>query len=148
MTDLLLIEDNPDCRTTAAEILRRQGYEVTEVTDGPDALFLARTLSPSLIVCDVSLPTMSGFDLKKELNKDPNLSSIPFVFLTGHTDRLTFRTGMELGALDYLTTPYKSEELIGMIDSVRKNHEYIPKSRHVWAGDLEVNYLSHPDNWA
>mgnify|MGYP001579960615 FL=1 len=147
MTDLLLVEDNQDCRTTVAAILRLQGFEVTEAEDGPDALFLAKTLAPTLIICDVSLPTMSGFDVKRELNKEKELSSIPFVFMTGHTDRKTFRTGMELGALDYLTKPFKAKELVSMIESVQKNHEYVPKVGREWVDGLNVSYLSHPDNW-
>ena len=90
MTDLLLVEDNQDCRTTVAAILRLQGFEVTEAEDGPEALFLAKTLAPTLIICDVSLPTMSGFDVKRELNKEKELSSIPFVFMTIITTTLLF----------------------------------------------------------
>src|SRR4051794_27578009 len=102
MTCILVIEDEPDIRDNLAEALELAEYTVLQAENGLVGVYLARTSLPDLIICDVKMPEMDGYEALRELRSHPATSSIPFIFLTARTDRMAFRRGMDLGADDYL----------------------------------------------
>ncbi|NNU42566.1 response regulator transcription factor [Ramlibacter montanisoli] len=110
MSDVLLIEDDDMQRAVAGLALRKAGHAVREVADGPEGLASARDLEPDVIVCDVMMPGMSGYELLAELRQDPGLATVPVILLTAMSDRQDMRKGMTAGADDYLTKPYRPEE--------------------------------------
>src|SRR6478672_574699 len=126
MADLLLIEDDEAQRFVARFALKKAGHEVREAADGVEGLRLAREEPPELIVCDVMMPGVTGYDVLAQLRADPRLATVPVILLTAMSDRKHMRQGMTAGADDYLTKPYRPEELIEAVSSVvarRQVHE-------------------------
>ncbi|NID13476.1 response regulator [Fibrivirga algicola] len=116
MNTILLIEDNEDIRENTAEILEMTGYTVVMAENGRVGVEKALVCRPDLVICDIMMPVMDGYAVLHIFNKNPLLSSIPFIFLTAKNERTDFRKGMELGADDYLTKPFDDSELISAIE--------------------------------
>ncbi len=114
---ILLIEDDQTVRETTEEILELSGYEVYTAKNGKEGVDKAKKLTPNLIVCDVMMPEMDGYQVLENLAKDENTFEIPFIFLSAKTDHKDIRKGMDLGADDYLTKPFEEEDLISAIES-------------------------------
>lgn len=112
MRKILVIEDDRVIRLVVREVLGLNGYEVVEAINGTEGLRLAFERPPDLIICDVAMPGPDGFAVLKALREHPATRSIPLVFLTARTDRESVRLGMNLGAEDYITKPFTSEELL------------------------------------
>lgn len=111
MTRILVIEDEPTQRLLTCSVLRSAGYEVCEATDGSDGLRQAQKTPPDLIVCDVMMPGMNGFELVIALRSDAELAPIPVILLTAMSKRSHVRIGMTSGADDYLYKPFRATEL-------------------------------------
>lgn len=116
-TRILIIEDNIDIRESTAEILELADYEVTQAKNGKIGVELATSHVPDLILCDIMMPELDGYGVLYLLNKNPQTSSIPFIFLTAKAERIDMRKGMEMGADDYLTKPFDDVELLNAIES-------------------------------
>ncbi len=116
MKIILLIEDNNAIRENTAEILELTGYEVITAENGKIGVEKALETRPDLVICDIMMPVLDGYGVLHIFNKNPQLSGIPFIFLTAKTERSDFRKGMELGADDYLTKPFDESELLSAIE--------------------------------
>ncbi|MFY7777747.1 MAG: response regulator transcription factor [Elstera sp.] len=111
---LLCIEDDPDTRALLVEELEEAGYDVRSAIDGAEGLTEALSFRPDLILCDVMLPRLSGFDLLEKYGAlVPNVP--PFIFLTALTDRDNALRGRRLGADDYVTKPIDFDILIEIV---------------------------------
>lgn len=108
---ILVIEDDPTQRLLSSSVLRSAGYRVAEAEDGPAGLEMARQTLPALIVCDVMMPGLNGYELVAALKHEAALSTIPVILLTAMTERAHVRTGMTAGADDYLSKPFRAAEL-------------------------------------
>jgi len=97
------------------QTLTRNGFEVLEAAEGREALRLASQSPPDLILCDVEMPGMDGYEVLTALQRDTRLADIPMIFLTGNSEPCQIRQGMNLGADDYLTKPVSPPDLIGAI---------------------------------
>ena len=117
MEKILVIEDEPAVRENLAEILELAQYEVFTAMDGIEGIELTRQHRPDLIICDVMMPKMDGFEVLETLQADPDLATIPLIFLTAMADVQNLREGMDLGADDYLTKPFELNELLISISS-------------------------------
>jgi hypothetical protein len=117
MNSILLIEDNLDVRENTAEILELAGYKVTTAVDGKDGVEKAQLHKPDLIICDIMMPVLDGYGVLHLLSKNPDTSSIPFIFLTAKVERSDLRKGMEMGADDYITKPFEKLELLSAVES-------------------------------
>jgi CheY-like chemotaxis protein len=118
MACVLLIEDDDAQRLVASFALRKSGHRVWEAPDGPEGLAVAREKRPDAIVCDVMMPGMTGYEVLAELRADPGLATVPVILLTAMSDRQHMRQGMTAGADDYLTKPYRPDELCEAIAAV------------------------------
>jgi len=116
-TRILIIEDNDDIRESATEILELADYEVMQAENGKAGVDFAIQHLPDLILCDIMMPELDGYGVLYLLNKNPQTSTIPFIFLTAKAERLDMRKGMEMGADDYLTKPFDDVELLNAIES-------------------------------
>ncbi|WP_432712220.1 response regulator [Pedobacter sp.] len=116
-TTILIIEDNNDIRESTAEILELADFEVIQAKNGRIGVELATKHLPDLILCDIMMPELDGYGVLFLLNKNPQTSAIPFIFLTAKAERLDMRKGMEMGADDYLTKPFDDVELLNAIES-------------------------------
>ena len=116
MKTILLIEDNDAIRENTAEILELTGYTVLTAENGKLGVEKALESKPDLVICDIMMPILDGYGVLHIFNKNPQLSGIPFIFLTAKSERTDFRKGMELGADDYLTKPFDESELLSAIE--------------------------------
>ncbi len=117
MKRLLLIEDNTLTRENFCEIFESGGYEVIAASNGETGIELAKSSNPNLIICDLMMPNMDGFEVKKILSKNKKTSSIPFIYLTALADIKDVQYAMELGADDYITKPVGAKKLLELISN-------------------------------
>src|SRR5690349_13371613 len=112
MQTILLIEDDQGIRENTAELLEMAGYAVLTADNGDAGVKQALHTRPDLVVCDIMMPVLDGYGVLQIFNQNPQLSGVPFIFLTAKTERGEQRKGMELGADDYLTKPFVKAELL------------------------------------
>lgn len=117
MTQILLIEDDITVRENTAELLELSDYAVFTASDGKQGVQKAFEIKPALIICDIMMPEMDGYDVLKILGEHSETVNIPFIFLSAKTEHKDVRKGMELGADDYLTKPFEEEDLLNAIES-------------------------------
>jgi two-component system sensor histidine kinase/response regulator len=115
---ILIIDDEPAIRMGLAATIGRYGYSVITAVNGDDGFLKARQSLPDLIVSDVMMPDLNGFEMKRQMSADPVLAPIPFIFLTARTATEDRVTGMRDGADDYVTKPFVTEELVARIEAV------------------------------
>jgi CheY-like chemotaxis protein len=118
MPSVLLIEDDDAQRVIASFALKKAGHEVWEACDGQQGVDAARGQRPDVVVCDVMMPGMNGYEVVGALRADTELASVPIILLTAMTDRQHMRQGMTAGADDYLTKPYQPAELCEAVAAV------------------------------
>ncbi len=115
MTSILVIEDEELIRESIEDLLLAEGFEVITATDGEQGVDLAIEKQPHLIICDVMMPILNGYEVLEKIRQDKTLSTVPFLFLTSLIDRRNKRKGMNMGADDYLEKPSTKEELLSAI---------------------------------
>lgn len=126
MKKILVIEDEPQTRHNLATILRMEGYQPLTACDGQAGLDLATQDMPDLILCDVSMPVLDGYGVLEALRGAKATAAIPFIFLTAKGEKRDLRTGMNLGADDYLTKPVAASDLLAAIAARLKREEHRP----------------------
>lgn len=114
-TSILVIEDELEIRENVVETLEYEGFACISAQGGNAGLQLAHDFLPDLIICDVMMPDLDGYSVLDNLRSDPLTMNIPFVFLTAQSEHTAVRHGMGLGADDYLTKPFKPEELVAAV---------------------------------
>jgi DNA-binding response OmpR family regulator len=117
MRRILVIEDEPEMRRNIATLLRFHEYDPIEAENGRQGVELAHREKPDLILCDVMMPELDGYGVLQALRQDAGLALIPFVFLTAKGDKDDLRSGMNLGADDYLTKPVANADLVQAIEA-------------------------------
>ena len=117
MKRILVIEDEPEMRRNITSLLRYSDYEPIAAENGRRGVETARRVLPDLILCDVMMPELDGYGVLQALQKDESLARIPFIFLTAKGERDDLRSGMELGADDYLTKPVANADLVRAIET-------------------------------
>ncbi|MGB6299607.1 MAG: EAL domain-containing response regulator [Rivularia sp. (in: cyanobacteria)] len=117
MTKILVIEDENSVRENILDLLEAENFETLGAANGKIGVDLAVSQVPDLILCDLMMPKMDGYEVLKELNLQANTATIPFIFLTARTAKADVRQGMNLGADDYLTKPFSRSELLNAIMS-------------------------------
>ena len=115
MKKILVIEDEPEMRRNITTLLRYYDYEPIAAENGHAGVAAARRERPDLILCDVMMPELNGYSVLQALQMDVDLARIPFVFLTAKGEKDDLRSGMNLGADDYLTKPVGNADLIQAI---------------------------------
>ncbi|MEE1964276.1 response regulator [Allomuricauda taeanensis] len=117
MTKILLVEDDTSLRENIEELLELSGFEVFTASNGKIAVETARKEHPDLVLCDIMMPEMDGYEVLEHLSSDESTKHIPFIFVSAKTERHEIRKGMNLGADDYLTKPFEEHELLGAIQT-------------------------------
>jgi CRP/FNR family cyclic AMP-dependent transcriptional regulator len=112
---ILLIEDNEVMRENTAEILELSHYKVLSAKNGRVGIELAEKKSPNLIICDISMPEIDGYEVLKALHANKGTKDIPFIFLTAYSEKSEINNGLTLGADAYVTKPYMGDELLKVI---------------------------------
>jgi DNA-binding response OmpR family regulator len=139
MPRILIVDDEPTLLATLRFNLEREGFEVITASDGGEALALAETVRPELILLDLMLPGMHGFEICRALRKH---TSVPIVILTARSDEIDRIVGLEVGADDYITKPFSMAELIARVRALlrRAGGPRTPEEAElILSGSLAVN---------
>src|SRR6266487_3765403 len=123
MKKILVIEDEPEMRRNITALLRYHNYEPIAAENGRQGVEAARRHKPDLILCDVMMPELDGYAVLQALQTDPSLAGIPFIFLTAKGEKDDLRSGMNLGADDYLTKPVANADLVRAIEARLRRSE-------------------------
>lgn len=115
MKKILVIEDNFDIRENICETLELSGYKTFQAPNGKSGIEAAQNHYPDLIICDIMMPEMDGYEVLSILSKDVKTTGIPFIFLTAKAEKADFRKGLSLGADDYITKPFREDELLNAV---------------------------------
>lgn len=128
MKKILIIEDETEIREKLSLILKQEGYEILSAENGEKGVLASFNFNPDLILCDIMMPGLDGYEVFSEINHIPKLSMIPFVFLTAKTEKKDIRKAMHLGVADYITKPFELEDLLTTIKTqIVKKDEIIEK---------------------
>ncbi len=137
MKRVLVVEDEIKIARLVRDYLRQAGFEVLEAADGTAALTLARSEKPDMIVLDLGLPGMDGFDVTRALRAT---SSVPIIMLTARSEETDRIVGLELGADDYVTKPFSPKELVARIRAVlRRADATVGGGEMIRVGSVEID---------
>jgi len=138
MKTILVVDDEPKIVQLVRDYLERAGFAVLSAQDGKNALSLARTEKPDLLILDLGLPGLDGLDVTRELRKSSNA---PIIMLTARSEETDKLVGLELGADDYITKPFSPKELVARVRVVFRRMEVYsqPGSETIQAADLTLD---------
>jgi two-component system alkaline phosphatase synthesis response regulator PhoP len=123
---ILIVDDEEDILELVAYNLSKAGYRVTSVTSGEEAIKVARSKLPGLVLLDLMLPGVDGLEVCNTLKRDPRTANIPIVMLTARGEEADIVTGLELGADDYITKPFSPRVMIARIKAVLRRRTKAP----------------------
>jgi len=139
MNRILIIEDEESILMALEDNLRLEGYEVASAVDGKKGLSIARSQKFDLIILDIMLPKMDGFDVCKHMRKEG--INIPILMLTAKSQEIDKVLGLELGADDYVTKPFSSRELLARIKALlRRTKQFQQRMQSFEFGDVKVDF--------
>ncbi len=133
---VLIVDDDPQLRETVTLVLQTQDYQVFAAPTGKDGLSQAANAAPDLIILDVMLPDMEGFEVVRELRR---LSNVPVLMLTGRTESTDIVSGLDSGADDYLTKPFKPDELLARVRALLRRVPSTDQPISVGDGQVEID---------
>lgn len=115
---VLIVDDSPTERYFLTELLTRNGFDVSVAENAEEALLKLKSHAPDLILMDVVMPGQNGFQLTRQLSKDPATQNIPVIMCTSKNQQTDRIWGLRQGARDYITKPVRAEELLGKITAL------------------------------
>lgn len=136
---ILVVDDDPDLRDLIGYTLRRDGYFVIESEDGRAALLMAEVERPDLVLLDVNLPKLDGFEVCRRLRASPATSSIPIVMLTVRGTEEDQVRGLDLGADDYLAKPFSPRTLLARVRALLRRAGGAERPQPLQVGDLLID---------
>ena len=139
---VLVVEDEQDVAELIRYNLAKEGYDVTLVGNGADALKRARENKPDVILLDIMVPQLNGWEVCRRLKQDPETRGIAVIMVTGRVEEGDKVLGFEMGADDYVTKPFSPRELVARIRAVvrrGKGSDVADRKQHLKAGDLEID---------
>ena len=139
MKKILVIDDEDGLRLMMVMALKQHGYQLCEAATGGAGVTTARTETPDLIICDVNMSPMNGYQVLKELRSNAATATTPVILMTGAADNAGMRTGMELGADDYLPKPFSIDGLYAAVDARLKKVQAVRAEAEKKLSDLRDN---------
>lgn len=144
--NILVVDDNKLSLHSVSNYLKGQGYELTQAANGEEALQLIESTTIDLILLDIMMPGMDGFEVCARLKQDPATKDIPIIFLSAKIDTDDIITGFKAGGVDYITKPFNKEELLARIrnhvelklmrDMLKSHNKQLTKSRNTFMKTL------------
>lgn len=122
-TKVLVIDDEVSIRETIVLVLKKHGYQTFIASNGVEGLEQARKQLPNLIICDLRMELVDGYQVLNAIRNDPSTASIPFILITAEQSKTGMRQGMELGADDFLLKPFSSAELLSAVKARLQKHQ-------------------------
>ena len=118
MAKVLVVDDEPNIVLSLEFLMQQAGFEVETAEDGATALAKVEAASPDLILLDISLPGISGFDVLEQLRQDSRYAKLPIIMLTAHGREVEREKGLALGADDYVTKPFSTQALVEKVQAL------------------------------
>ncbi len=140
MAKILIIEDDFEVLENLSELLELKDYEVITATNGREGIKIAFEEFPDLVISDIMMPETNGYDVLKALKTSPNTYATPFIFLTAKAEDADRRSGMELGADDYLVKPFDNNEVIKAIEANLKKYRKIKSHYEKYLHELRSTF--------
>ena len=122
MTKILVVDDEPDIRLLVGFSLKRHGFEIVEATDGMTACTMAESEKPDLILMDMNMPEVDGWEATRQLKASEATRAIPVFAITAHALAGDRERALEAGCTDYHTKPVEFPKLLAQIESILKDH--------------------------
>lgn len=141
---ILVIDDTEDIRELVASVLTTYGFTVRVAANGQLGAQMLKDEKPDLVICDVNMPAMNGYDLLATVRDSSQTASIPFILMTGLVSRDGFRRGMVCGADDYLVKPFTPDELIEAVMSRLARQTEVQLAADKRAQKLHEYAANHP----
>ncbi len=136
MTKILVIDDEDSLRESTIAILRSNGFDAAGANNGSRGLELARTGLPDLIICDIKMELVNGYQMLEAIRNDSVTASTPFILMTSNPEIQGMRQGMELGADDYLPKPFSPSELLQAVNTRLKRHRLMVEKSEIKLQEL------------
>jgi len=140
---ILIVEDDRDIAGMVEYNLREEGYETLSAFNGEDGVRLAKKESPDLIILDIMLPIIDGFEVCRILKKEQITADIPVIILSAKSQETDKIVGLELGADDYITKPFSPRELIARIRAILRRGRVLCVSSCIERGDIVIDSAKH-----
>lgn len=142
---ILVVDDEPDITALVAYHLARSGYRVSTAANGLEALQAAREEQPALVVLDLMLPELSGFEVLERIRNDKSLADTPVLMLTARREEPDRVQGLSLGADDYLVKPFSPQELVLRVRNILRRTKTKSAERRniITIGDVEIDKDAH-----
>lgn len=138
---ILVIDDMQDVRENIGELLELSGYHVVQASDGYEGIRKAKQHNPDLILCDIMMPGIDGYGVAEILGRQEETNHIPLIYLTAKAEPSDFKKGLQKGAIDYITKPFESDELIESISLRIRQHQH---QKPADLGDVEwQNWIAY-----
>lgn len=118
MKTLLVIEDNAEIRENTCEILELAGYKAITAANGKEGIDHAIEYKPDIILCDIMMPKVNGYDVIRKLKSEPETADIPFIYVTASGEKNEVKLAMDMGAAAYVRKPFQVKELMEAIQDV------------------------------
>ncbi|MWJ26697.1 response regulator [Halomonas sp. ZH2S] len=118
MARVLVVDDEPNIVLSLEFLMEQAGFDVVTAEDGESALACVKDTVPDLILLDISLPGISGFDVLEQLRADSDKAHLPIIMLTAHGREVEREKGMALGADDYITKPFSTQALVSKVKAL------------------------------
>ncbi len=140
---ILIVEDEEDIMEMIAYNLEKEGYKTIRIYNGEDAVKIARTEQPDMIILDLMLPKMDGFDVCKMVRSHTETSHIPIIMLSARSQEIDKIVGLELGADDYVTKPFSPRELMARMKAVLRRIKLPAQDTIINVGDVAIDSIKH-----
>jgi two-component system, OmpR family, alkaline phosphatase synthesis response regulator PhoP len=143
---ILIVDDEKDIVELVAYNLSREGYQIAKAYDGHQAMQYIRENQPALVILDLMLPGINGFEICRMIRKKPDTEDLPIIMLTAKTDSVDKIMGLEIGADDYITKPFNVRELLARVRAVLRrweNQVEPEETEKISVPGLEVNFRTY-----
>jgi two-component system alkaline phosphatase synthesis response regulator PhoP len=141
---ILVIDDDASILKLVSDVLTEEGFSVTTASCGEEGIKKVRQSKPNLVILDLRLPDMDGFQICQTLKKDKSVSSIPIIMLTVKSTKSSTVAGLEMGADDYIVKPFNQEELVARVKTVLRRASGGEKVEEISRyGDIRLNLDKH-----
>lgn len=140
---ILVVDDEEHIIQLIKFNLEKNGYKVISANNGVDGLKAARSEMPQLVLLDLMLPLLDGYDVCREIRRDNNISNLPVIMITAKGEELDKILGLELGADDYITKPFSVRELMARVKAVLRRTKIEYNDKVYKFGDITINFQKH-----
>ncbi|HET8577852.1 MAG TPA: response regulator [Methylomirabilota bacterium] len=140
---VLIVEDEPDIRDLLAFHLEREGFQVSKLRSGADALRQIKASPPDLVLLDIMLPELDGLEVCRRLRREPATAAVPVVMLTAKGDEIDRVLGLELGADDYIVKPFSPKEVVARVRAVLRRARPASGAARIVTGRLSIDPDRH-----